>query len=135
MGHPVIFIRKRLISRNFQSNFQAHHTQCVEKCCKKRSREKIFREINSLLTYLLFGEYVEICCKSLKTCVTLNVILLYSKLIWRNIFAAVKFSLLTPTLCWKTRKSLTKNISSNQLFSKTVTFTKFLPKMRERKLS
>ena len=28
--------------------------------------------------------------------------------------------------------SLTKNISSNQLFSKTVTFTKFLPKMREK---
>ena len=25
-----------------------------------------------------------------------------------------------------------RNISSNQLFSKTVTFTKFLPKMRER---
>ena len=41
---------------------------------------------------------------------------------------------------WKLREfSLTKNISSNQLFSnlfsKTVTFTKFLPKMHERAFS
>ena len=47
-----------------------------------------------------------------------------------------KFNFAFITQCGKTIISHLKNISSNQLFSnlfsKTVTFTKFLPKMRER---
>ena len=59
---------------------------------------------------------------------TLNV----PKLISRKIQTGIK---LTITQCGKTRNSPSpKNISSNQLFSnlssKTVNFTKFLPKMR-----
>ena len=63
----------------------------------------------------------------------------YCIVISRNIFHATQilvFLSLTQQ-CGKARNSLSpKNISSNQLynnsFSKTVTFTKILPKMRER---
>ena len=53
---------------------------------------------------------------------------------FRNFHTVLRKSYFYGTQCEKTRNSLSqKNISSNQLFSnlfsKTVTFTKFLPKM------